>query len=259
MLVTGDKERNLKRAGELVREASRKGARLIVLPEFFVCPLDLSVLPDCAEEIQGKISTFLSELAKETGSYLVGGSFPEREGERLYNTSLFYSPEGIVIAKHRKIHLFDVDIKGGISFQESKVLDSGEETTVVETELGRIGIGICYDIRFPELWRKMVLQGAEMFVVPAAFNMTTGPAHWHLLMRTRALDNQVYLAVASPARDEFGKYVAYGHSLGVDPFGKVVVEADIGEEIVYMIVDRERIEKVREQLPVLRQRRPEVY
>ena len=149
-------------------------------------------------------------MANENNVYILAGSIPEKEGEKLYNTSYLFDRNGEIIAKHRKMHLFDIDVKGKIRFMESDVLSPGNEVTIAETEFGKIGIGICYDVRFPELARIMVENGALILFYPGAFNMTTGPAHWELLFRSRALDNQVYCVGVAPALNESLSYHSYG-------------------------------------------------
>jgi predicted amidohydrolase len=157
------------------------------------------------------------------------------------------------------MHLFDIDVKGKITFKESDVLTAGDSFTIAETDFGKIGIGICYDIRFPELARVMVESGALILFYPGAFNMTTGPAHWDLTMRARALDNQVYFAACSPARDMDGVYQAYGNSCIASPWGDFVAHADEKECIVYGDIDLERVDSIRQQLPLLKHRKKELY
>ena len=164
-----------------------------------------------------------------------------------------------LIGKHRKMHMFDIDIEGGIKFMESEALTPGDSVTVLETEYCKIGIAICFDVRFPELSRKMALEGAEIIVLPAAFNMTTGPAHWELSMRARALDNQVYFAAVSPARNINASYIAWGHSCVVSPWGDVLGILAEKEGILSVTVDTEYVKSVRDQLPLLKARRPELY
>jgi omega-amidase len=259
MKVVDDKKKNLIQAVKMIKEAG-KTADLVVLPEMFNCPYDIEKFQEYAEESDNSPS--LSEVslaAKKANVYLVAGSVPEREGKHIYNSSFFFNPQGELIGSYRKIHLFDIDVPGEISFKESKKLSAGDQLTVVETDLGKIGICICYDLRFPELLRLMTLQGAQLIVVPGAFNLTTGPAHWKQLIRVRAMDNQVYMAAASPARNEAASYVAYGHSMLVDPWGTVLTKAGVLEEIVYSEINLSYLEKVREKLPLLRNRRTDLY
>ncbi len=142
---------------------------------------------------------------------------------------------------------------------ESDTLTAGDKATVIDTEFGKIGVGICFDVRFPELFRRMALDGAKVIVLPAAFNMTTGPVHWDLSMRARALDNQVYFAACAPARDEEGVYVSYGNSCIVNPWGQFEAHADADETIIYADIDLDYVDSIRDQLPLLKARRPELY
>lgn len=258
--VTHDKSDNLKRAGEMILEAAGQGADLIALPEMFNCPYQQDCFPRFAEEItSGETVAFLRETARKTGAYLIGGSLPERDGGKIYNTSLAFDPQGNLIAKHRKMHLFDIAIPGKIEFRESAVLSPGDAPTVFKTEYGIFGLAICYDLRFPELFRLLVDRGAGGVIVPAAFNMTTGPAHWETLFRARAIDNQIFMVGVSPARNEKAGYIAYGHSLVVDPWGDVLWKAGTGEEVAVVPVETERVIEVRERLPLLAHRRSDRY
>jgi predicted amidohydrolase len=259
MKVVDDKKKNQVQAVKMIKKAG-KTADLVVLPEMFNCPYDIEKFPEYAEESDN--SPTLSEVswaAKKANVYLVAGSIPEREGKHVYNSSFFFNPQGEIIGSYRKMHLFDIDVPGEISFKESETLSAGDQLTVVKTDLGKIGICICYDMRFPELLRLMTLQGAQLIVVPGAFNLTTGPVHWEPLIRVRAIDNQVYMAAASPARDKTASYVAYGHSMLVDPWGTVLAKASSLEEIIYSEIDLSYLEKVRKDLPLLRNRRTDIY
>ena len=252
-------DENLKKAVEKIDEAASKGAQLIVLPEMFSCPYKASNFPIFAQKDGEKNWTTLSEAAKKNKVYLVAGSMPEREGEKIYNTSYAFDRDGKQIAKHRKMHLFNCDIPGGAFFHESETLTAGNEVTVFDTEYGKIGLMICFDIRFPELSRLMTDRGAKLIIVPAAFNMTSGPNWWDLMFRTRAADNQIFMAGCSPARDEKASYVAWGHSLVVDPFGKILSQLDEKENILYQDIDLSDTEKFRQQFKVLKSRRLDIY
>ena len=252
-------DENLKKAVEKIDEAASKGAQLIVLPEMFSCPYKASNFPIFAQKDGEKNWTILSEAAKKNKVYLVAGSMPEREGEKIYNTSYAFDRDGKQIAKHRKMHLFNCDIPGGAFFHESETLTAGNEVTVFDTEYGKIGLMICFDIRFPELSRLMTDRGAKLIIVPAAFNMTSGPNWWDLMFRTRAADNQIFMAGCSPARDEKASYVAWGHSLVVDPFGKILSQLDEKENILYQDIDLSETEKFRQQFKVLKSRRLDIY
>ncbi|MCC5910904.1 MAG: carbon-nitrogen hydrolase family protein [Clostridiaceae bacterium] len=260
MMVTQDKKDNLKKAEEMVREAvTSQGADIVVLPEIFNCPYNNEDMFDLAEDHPGESTNMLSRVAKELEIYLIGGSIPEKAGDKIYNTSFIFGPEGDLLSTHRKIHLFDIDIKGKISFKESDVLDYGEQVTVIDTKFGKIGVAICYDMRFPELMRLMALEGAEVIVVPAAFNTTTGPAHWHETIKVRAVDNQVYFVAAAPARNPQAKYQAYGNSKIVNPWGDVVVDTDEKEGIICGEIDLDYLKKIRQELPLLKHRRTDLY
>lgn len=223
----------------------------ILLPEIFTCPYDNACFPLYAQEEEGEVCRFLSDLSRREGAYLIGGSVPERDGEgRIYNTSYIYDREGRQIGKHRKVHLFDIDVEGGQYFKESDVLSPGDKITVFDTEFGKMGVCICFDIRFPEMFIRMRREGVRAVFVPAAFNMTTGPAHWETLFRARALDQQIFMIGCSPARDEEASYRAYGHSIVTDPWGRVVCQLDHREGILEADLDLDLTDLVRRQIPL---------
>lgn len=260
MKVGNNKKTNLDNAQEIIGQAVKDGAEMVVMPEIFNSPYQASLFPQNAESYPGPSSEFLADMAREYRICLVGGSIIEKDQTGLlYNTSFIFGPQGELLGRHRKMHLFDVDIKDGIAFRESDTLTLGNEATLVDTGSLCFGVMICFDIRFPELARRCVLAGAKMLVVPAAFNTVTGPAHWEILMRTRAVDNQCYVVAASPARNPESSYQAWGHSMIVDPWGRVVKEAGTGEEIIMAELDFDLVERVRAEMPLLRQRRPELY
>lgn len=260
MRVTADKGENLQAARDWIGRCAGEGAALVMLPEMFCCPYDSAVFPRYAEPEGGPAWQALSNAARHSGVTLVGGSMPEIDANgRIYNTCYIFDPTGRQIGKHRKMHLFDIDVTGGQRFRESDTLSPGSRVTVVKTSFGRLGVAICYDVRFPELARLMVLQGANILAYPGAFNMTTGPAHWEILFRTRALDNQAYLLGCAPARDEGAGYISYGHSIVVSPWGRVVAQLDAGEDRLLAEIDLDEVERVRRELPVLQHRRTDVY
>ncbi|KAL4780598.1 carbon-nitrogen hydrolase [Aspergillus varians] len=265
-----DKAVNLAHARTKVLEAAKAGASLIVLPECFNSPYGTQFFPKYAETLlpspptkeQSPSYHALSAIAVEAKAYLVGGSIPELEttSKKYYNTSLVFSPSGALIGTHRKTHLFDIDIPGKITFKESEVLSPGNQLTIVDLpDYGKIGLAICYDIRFPEASMIAARKGAFALIYPAAFNLTTGPLHWQLLARARAVDNQAYVALCSPARDMSGPYHAYGHSLVADPSAKVLTEAEESESIVYADLDNETIQNSRKGIPISTQRRFDLY
>ena len=259
MSVTADKEENIAAACRKLREAAACGADIAVLPEMFCCSYQNDLFRPCGEPEGGPAQTALASLAAELGIYVVGGSIPELEGERIYNTSFVYDRQGRQIARHRKAHLFDIDVPGGQRFKESDTFSPGDSITTFETKFGTMGLCICFDLRFEELARCMCLRGARVIFVPAAFNMTTGPAHWELLFRQRAVDNQCFTVGVAPARDEAGAYVSYGNSIAVDPWGTVLCRAGAEEATLYADLDLDRVEAVRTQLPILSARRTDLY
>jgi len=258
MLVGMSKEDNISKACSMIREAAANGADIVALPEMFSCPYSNRYFREFSESGDGPTVQRLSALAKELGIYLIGGSIPELDDDKVYNTSFIFGRKGEILGSHRKVHLFDIDVKGGIRFMESDTLTPGDHITVVETEFCKVGVAICYDVRFPEISRLMALEGAKLIVLPAAFNMTTGPLHWDLSMRMRALDNQVYFAAASPARDMDGIYQAYGNSCVADPWGGFAAHTDEKEGILYCDIDLDMVDSVREQLPLLKHRRQDI-
>ncbi|XP_056606836.1 omega-amidase NIT2 [Triplophysa dalaica] len=257
--VSKIKPDNLGRAQKLVKEAAGQGAKVVVLPECFNSPYGTAFFAEYAEKIPGESTQVLSELAKDCGIYLVGGSIPEEDGGKLYNTCSVFGPDGMLLVKHRKIHLFDIDVPGKICFQESETLSPGNSLSIFETSFCKVGVGICYDIRFPELAQIYARKGCQLLVYPGAFNTTTGPAHWELLQRGRAVDNQVYVVTASPARDETASYVAWGHSSVVNPWGEVITKAGSEEAVVYADIDLQYLSDVRQQIPITTQRRNDIY
>ncbi|KAI9209736.1 carbon-nitrogen hydrolase [Polychytrium aggregatum] len=257
--VTAEKQLNLLNARSKVLEAAKNGARLVVLPECFNSPYGTSYFPEYAEPIDGPSAKSLSDMARAANVYLVGGSFPEAKDKKFFNTCTVWNPSGDLLAVHRKIHLFDIDVPGKIRFQESETLSPGTSMTHFDTEFGKIGVGICYDIRFPELAMIAARKGCIAMIYPGAFNTTTGPLHWELLQKARAVDNQIYVAACSPARDTEASYVAWGYSSLVDPMAQVVASAKEDEAIVYGEVDLGVIETTRQSIPVTTQRRFDVY
>ncbi|XP_003386492.1 PREDICTED: omega-amidase NIT2-like isoform X2 [Amphimedon queenslandica] len=218
-LPGSNKVKNLQRAAEMVREAASNGAQVVSLPECFNSPYGTRYFPEYCEPVpDGDSTRMLSELAKETKTYLIGGSIPEKYQDKIYNTCSVFGPDGNQLALYRKLHLFDIDVPGKIKFTESDVLSPGQTPQTFDTEWCKFGLGICYDARFPELAGLYRNRGCKVLVYPGAFNMTTGPAHWELLARARSVDCQVYTAFCSVARDESATYVAWGHSLIVSPW-----------------------------------------
>jgi omega-amidase len=259
MEAAGNREENTARALLMLDRAAQGKADVAVLPEMFNCPYGNGKFREYAQKAADSFSLkAVSRKAGELGIYVFAGSIPEEEDGRVYNSCFVFGRDGSLIGRHRKLHLYDVDIKGGISFRESETLTRGGDITIVETEFCRMGVGICYDIRFPELSRLMALKGAETLIFPGVFNTVTGAAHWELLVRTRAVDNQTYVAAVSAARDD-SSYKAYGHSMVAGPWGNVICRAGEAEEIIFADIDPSEISRVRRELPLLRHRREDIY
>ncbi|KAB1283830.1 Omega-amidase NIT2 [Camelus dromedarius] len=258
--VSPIKSDNLTRACGLIREAAKQGAKIVSLPECFNSPYGTKYFPEYAEKIPGDSTQKLSEVAKECSVFVIGGNFlpssflaviitvlyseyflclcvllsmkgsiPEEDAGRLYNTCAVFGPDGTLLVKHRKVTYC------------------------------RVGLGICYDLRFAELAQIYAQRGCQLLVYPGAFNLTTGPAHWELLQRGRAVDNQVYVATASPARDDKASYVAWGHSTVVTPWGEVLAQAGTEETIVYSDIDLTKLAEIRQQIPIFSQKRSDLY
>uniref|UniRef100_A0A3B4BB09 omega-amidase n=1 Tax=Periophthalmus magnuspinnatus TaxID=409849 RepID=A0A3B4BB09_9GOBI len=251
--VTGVKADNLSRARRLVKEAAGQGGKVVLLPECFNSPYGTNFFSTYAERIPGESTQVLSEIAKENKVYLVG-SIPEEDCGKLFNSCAVFDPEGQMLLKHRKIHLFDISVPGKIHFQESEILSPGNSLSMFDT-FCKVGVGICYDMRFAEL-AQLYSRKCQLLVYPGAFNMTTGPAHWELLQRA-AVDNQVYVATASPARDETASYVAWGHSTVVNP-GEVMSKAGPEEAVIYADI-LQYLADIRQQIPITTQRRNDLY
>lgn len=260
LAVGDDKTKNVTRAIEFIERAKEKQANIVVLPECFNSPYGTNHFPKYAEEIPGgPTSVALSDAAKKNNICVVGGTIPEREGDKLYNTCTIWAPDGKMITKYRKMHLFDIDIKGKITFRESDSLSPGTSLTTFEFMGCKIGIGICYDIRFEELARLYRNQGCQMLIYPGAFNMTTGPLHWSLLQRSRANDNQLYVASVSPARGSGTGYIAWGHTQLSNPWGEILQELDSAEDMIVSDIDLKVVDEVRSQIPTFHQRRTDLY
>ena len=265
MNVVDNKEENIEKAIQMIKESKRQGADLAVLPEMFNCPYENEKFIEYAEELDdSKTLNEISKIAKEENIHVLAGSVPELEmndedAQSIYNTAVFFDNNGKMLGKHRKMHLFDIDVKGKIYFKESDTLSAGNEFTIIKSDFATIGIGICYDIRFVELSRIMALNGAELLIFPGAFNLTTGPAHWELLFRSRALDNQVYAIGVAPALDKDANYNSYGHSIAVNPWGEVIEELDYDEDLKVVEIDLDEIKRIREEIPVLKNRRSDLY
>lgn len=286
--VGADKAANLSLASERVGAAVAQGAKLVVLPEMFNCPYTNASFGPYSESLPEVGATAaqvaamrdspsaqaMSALARKHGIWLVAGSMPERAAaaspaERhpksgldflLYNTALIFGPEGQVVGKHRKVHLFDIDVPGKMTFRESDTLTAGQTPTLFDTPFGRVGVGICYDMRFGEYAALLAARGASMLIYPGAFNTTTGPMHWELLQRARAVDNQLWVLTCSPARSADPKaYQAWGHSSAISPWGRVVATTEHQPDVVVTEVDMSEVDEMRKNIPVRTQKRTDIY
>jgi predicted amidohydrolase len=260
-----DRAANLASVREAAVEAAAGGAHMLVLPECFAFlggreqdKLAIAELID--PERPGPVQATLGELAREHSMWVIGGGMAElRPGDsapaRVFNTAVVYAPTGELRARYRKIHLFDVDIPGGAVVRESDSTFAGEEVVVATTPLATVGLSICYDLRFPELYRGLVSAGAEVLVVPSAFTAHTGAAHWHTLLRARAIENQCYVVAPAQVGRHNDKRESYGHTVIIDPWGTVVAELAEGTGVVSARIDRELLAKTRRQMPCLDHRR----
>jgi predicted amidohydrolase len=255
-----DKAQNIARAGELVRRGAEAGARLVLLPEKWTGYGSPEITQASAETIEaGESVAAMRGWARELGIHLVGGSITERTAAgRLMNTSLVFGPGGDLLATYRKIHLYDVDVAGQV-FRESDLEDPGQDIVTVDVDGWTVGLSICYDVRFPELYRILALQGATVLVVPAAFNASTGPDHWELLLRARAVENQCYVVAAGDWGAHAGGKRTYGRSMIVDPWGIVLAQLADGEGVTVAELDPARVADTRAAVPALANRRPAAY
>jgi predicted amidohydrolase len=261
MTSGAEKAANLEKAERLVAQAAATGADLVVLPEKWNAIGHADVYRATAEPIEGGESVAaMAEWAQRHGITLVGGSIAERrEGrDKLSNTSLVFDSEGQIVAIYRKIHLFDVEV-GGVVYHESEVEEPGEESVVAEVEDWKIGLSVCYDVRFPELYRILALEGAQLVTVPAHFTTPTGKDHWHVLLRARAIENQLYVAAAAQIGETLPGKPSYGRSLIVDPWGIVVAQAPDEETVITAELDRAHLLDIRAKLPSLANRQSNAY
>ncbi len=258
MTSTADRDRNLSIAGRLARRAARSGARLIALPEnFSYLHSEGSPFP-YRDGPRGELVGWLRSLSSDLGCWLLAGSIPERiaGSRRVHNTSLLLDPSGRLVARYRKIHLFDVDIPGKVSLKESRTVARGRKVVAASTPLGKLGLSICYDLRFPELYRRLVRAGAQVIFVPSAFTAVTGPHHWMPLLRVRALENQCWVVAPAQVGRHSPARKSHGHTMIVDPWGRVVAMKASGEGIVKAEIDLDALERIRRGLPSLRHIRP---
>ena len=259
MTAIADLDANLAVVRKLVAEAAEGGARLVLLPECFpflgIKEGDKMPVAESLEE-DGPVRSTLAALARKHDVWLVGGGMPEKipgDPKRAYNTAVVVDPKGELRARYRKIHLFDVDIPGGAVLRESDATAPGDQAVVVEIDGAKVGLSICYDLRFPELYRELVInQGAEVLLLPAAVTAHTGRAHWHILLRSRAIENQAWVVAAAQADQHNEKRASFGHSMIVDPWGTVLAERPTGVGVISAVLDQETLAMRRQQMPCQR-------
>jgi len=254
MTSTDDVEANLVQATRWIRRAASEGARLVALPENFACLRAEGDRIDFRTDLGGDLVARMGEEAKAAKIHLLLGSIPERipRSQRVHNTSVLLGPDGKRLAVYRKMHLFDIDIAGGVTLIESKTVKPGDRPVVVPTALGRFGLSICYDLRFPELYRRLALDGAQVLFVPAAFTAYTGPHHWLPLLRARAIENQCWVIAPAQVGEHSAKRSSHGETAVIDPWGRVVGCKKKGRGLVKVEIDLSQLERVRRGLPCLK-------
>ena len=256
-----DRVANIDKAMTLIDQAASSGARLVVLPEVWTYMGDPDRTMDNAETIPGELTMRLSDRARRHGIYLHAGTFAEQvDGDdRVRNTAVVFDPEGEIIATYRKIHMFDVTLDGVASYQESATVAPGDEIVTFDLDGVTVGLATCYDLRFPEIFRILALRGAEVIVLPAAFTMMTGKDHWEVLIRARAIENQLYMVASAQFGPNLPGKWCYGRSMIVDPWGTVLATAPDLESVITAVVDRNHIQAIRRQIPSLANRQPNAY
>lgn len=259
-----DLQANLEQAESLIMHAAKQGADFIALPEVLHLRVGQGMAGrylETAETIPGPITQRFASRAKSLGVHLLLGSIGEAstDPKRIYNTSVLLGPAGDVLARYRKVHLFDVQVDEDTADRESDRYLSGDAIVTAETTMGRVGLSICYDLRFPELYRALALAGARVVFVPANFTKTTGAAHWLTLLRARAIENGIFVVAPAQCGAFPGGFEAYGHSLIVDPWGRVLVQMDDQPGMAVVALDLKEVDRVRAKLPSLQHRRPSVY
>lgn len=259
MVSSARLDENLTSAGKLLAEAARAGARLAVLPENFPCMGEQDTDKVALRESHGKgpIQDFLSDAARKHGLWIVAGTMPLAADVpgKVRAASLLYDDQGQCVARYDKLHLFDVNVGDGESYRESDTLEAGKDIVVADTPFARIGLSVCYDVRFPELYRNMHRRGVELITVPSAFTAITGAAHWHALLRARAVENLSYVIAANQGGHHANNRETYGHSLILDPWGRILAEIDTGPGVACADLDLDHLRELRSRFPALEHRR----
>ncbi len=238
----------------LIHKVESNNIDIIVLPEMFTTPYELDYMEKYRQTKASKILTFLRDLSIKYNAYLIGGSIPYLESNKTFNSTFIFNRDGTIMERYDKIHLFEITYPNGQYFNEAELLSKGNRVVTFDTDFGRIGVMICFDIRFPLLANSIMEKGAKAIFVPAAFNTYTGPLHWRTTFRARAIDNQLFMIGCSPSRDSFGSYNVYGHSLLVNPFGEVINELNERQGYFVIDVDLDDVQKARDRIPILKNR-----
>jgi predicted amidohydrolase len=257
-----DRETNVAKAMRLIDRAAVEGAKFVMLPEYATFLGDYDQYDKNSENIPGPTYEAMAAKARQHGITIHAGSLIERSSQpdKFYNTSMLINPKGELLATYRKVHLFDVDVPGKITDKESSVVLPGDRLVLVNLPDFCLGMSICFDLRFPELYRPLALAGAEVLAIPAAFARGTGEAHWHILVRARAIENHAFVLAAGACGADLQGHYCFGHSLIVDPWGVILAEAPAEEETVLVAdIDVSQVLKRRQQIPVLDVRQPDVY
>lgn len=257
IMIQKEMDKNIESASKHITNAYKQNAEVIILPEMFAIDYSLQNIKKYAQKLEAgeKLYDFLSEESRKYNITLIGGTVPElTDNDKIFNTCPIFK-NGELIAKYRKIHLFDVDIKDKITFKESSVLSAGDTLTAFDLNDTKIGIAICYDIRFAEQAIKMADLGCEIIVYPTAFSLVTGPYHWELTARSRALDSQSYVCAVCPARNMELDYKTYGHSIVCDPYGQIVFQMGIEEETKIFEFNKDKVKEIREEIPTVNWRK----
>lgn len=262
MFVTKSKEENIIRATNLIKEAVNNGAKLVALPEYFTCLCDPMYITAAKEPIPGPTTQLMADLAKHHSIHLIAGTIPEATDKdgKLYNSCSVLGPDGRLIVTHKKMHMFDVDLGPHLHITESEVNRPGSKFTVLNIGKFSIGIGVCLDMRYPEISRIYTQRGCNVHIYIGAFDATKlGPAHWDIQQRARAIDNQVYIATVAPARDTTAPYQSWGHSSIISPWGEIITQAGFEEEIIYADLDTDEIDEVKSHIDESKLRRSDLY
>ncbi len=249
-------EDSLKNVESLIKKSKSQKLDFIVLPEMFTTPYQVELFNTYKQTDDTEVITFLQNLAQKHQSYIIGGSVPEYNQTKLYNTTYIINRNGKIIHKYRKIHLFSITYPNGKTFDESETLTAGETLGVFDTEFGKMGVMICFDIRYPKLAQKLTDEGVKVIFVPGAFNQFTGPLHWETTFKARAIDNQLFFVGCSASSHSYGDYQTHGHSLIVDPLGKIIKSLGRDEALINTQLNLNEITRVREQLPIQKNKKP---